>query len=329
MRRSLLAVFIILLLLSSASYAHTYSGTKVGGAITTGSSLETYPTAYEDEIWGGAHVTSTSAEMWAIPAAREAEGMTCYVTTEGVEYRLIGGIWIPITSEASALLGPVSAEGVSYNNVTYPNVGAALDYLLTPPVVPTGVTITGFSPAAAEIGSTQSVTLDWTSGGSGTITRTTVNATDMSPVDATTYTDTGVTSDKSYTVTVYRGSNSGASSPSSITFYWKEYWGMSTSSSLDNAGVLALGSNALATARGRDITVTPSVSQEYIYVAYPTAWDAGGNPRFHTGFGDLNGWTMVAIASFTNASGGGPISYNVWRSSIKYNPPNPVTFTVI
>lgn len=169
MRRLLLAVFIILII-SSACYAHSYLGTKIGGTITTGSSLETFPTVWEDEINGGAKVATDIASRDAIPVQRRVEGMICFVLANTTEYRLLlsahGGVnddladnvnWIQVTAEGTGggstgptgpagpmgatgpagggSTGPISAEAVSYTNSSYslPNVQAALDYLLPPP----------------------------------------------------------------------------------------------------------------------------------------------------------------------------------------------------
>jgi hypothetical protein len=113
-RRSLLTVFIVILFFSDCYADRT--GTIVSAPVTVGSSANTFPSAYEDEICGGAKVATNEAERDAITSARRVAGMTCYVIGDLKTYRLIGGIangnWVEVTGESTAgATGPTGPQG--------------------------------------------------------------------------------------------------------------------------------------------------------------------------------------------------------------------------
>lgn len=93
-------------------------------------------------------------------------------------------------------------------------------------------------------------------------------------------------------------------------FYTKEFWGVSSSSSLDEAGVEGLASNGMTNTRARTFAVTANTG-EFIYYCYPTRLGAatftvGG---FEGGF-DL----LTSTLSITNA-GSYTEDYRVYRST--------------
>lgn len=115
------------------------------------------------------------------------------------------------------------------------------------------------------------------------------------------------TTDTTFTVTGHAGTDSAAGS-TTAAFQYKRYWGVSASSSLNAAGVLALSGTELATARQQTRVLTPSA--QYMYFAFPSSF---GTPTFKSnGFNDTD-WSKVTLASFVNASGA-TVSLDVWRS---------------
>lgn len=97
-------LFLSLLLVTPLAHADR-TGTIVSAGVTVGSSSNTFASAYQDEINGGAHVAADTTERDAIPAARRVVGMTCYVISDGKTYRLVGGIananWSEVTTSSS------------------------------------------------------------------------------------------------------------------------------------------------------------------------------------------------------------------------------------
>jgi|GEM_PF-3720260 len=93
-------------------------GTLVIKEVRPYDSLDTYPSAYANEVKGGHHQVLTLVERDAIPAARRLEGMFCYVKEDGKVYRLEADLatWIEF---AGAILEPVITVSSEYTvNVT-------------------------------------------------------------------------------------------------------------------------------------------------------------------------------------------------------------------
>ncbi len=109
----------VVLLSLSPAYASVRTGTIVSAPVTVGDSVNTFPTAYEDEINGGYKIVANSTERDAITAARRVIGMMCYVTTEATAYRLVGGIananWAVVSAGGGWLKGTnkVTLETIS------------------------------------------------------------------------------------------------------------------------------------------------------------------------------------------------------------------------
>jgi len=96
----------MILVIASSVYASVRTGTIVAAPVTVGDSVNTFPTAYEDEINGGYKVVKDSTERNAISTARRVIGMVCYVTTEATAYRLVGG-----TSNSNWVVDSSAAKG--------------------------------------------------------------------------------------------------------------------------------------------------------------------------------------------------------------------------
>lgn len=88
MKKLILLIFFILF--SSQAFADR-GGTLVGAPVTVGSSDNTFPVAYCDEINGCDQKVADLTARDAIPDARRVPGMTCYVNSNQKTYRLNGG----------------------------------------------------------------------------------------------------------------------------------------------------------------------------------------------------------------------------------------------
>ncbi|HTY13661.1 MAG TPA: hypothetical protein VMD02_05690 [Candidatus Omnitrophota bacterium] len=100
-RSKLSLLFLVSLLLCTASFASVRTGTIVAAPVTVGDSTNTFPTAYEDEINGGYKIVSNEATMNSIPASRRVVGMLCYVSSEATTFRLNGSnAWVAESSSA-------------------------------------------------------------------------------------------------------------------------------------------------------------------------------------------------------------------------------------
>jgi hypothetical protein len=84
----------------------TIPGTIVSAKVTTGDTANTYPVADQSEIRGGNHSVETLTDRDNIPAERRMEGMTCWVGSEGKEYRLVNGTnngdWLEVVDGGGA-----------------------------------------------------------------------------------------------------------------------------------------------------------------------------------------------------------------------------------
>jgi hypothetical protein len=122
------------------------------------------------------------------------------------------------------------------------------------------------------------------------------------PVGTFTKTVTGTfTTSTAWTLTVAdtdpQGNAKNASATVNLNVRQKRYWGVSTSASLNSAGVLGL-SNEFATSRGKSVTYD-ATGGRYIFYAYPASF---GLPTVTVGGLSFSAWTKTDL-SFTNASG--------------------------
>ena len=203
--------------------------------------------------------------------------------------------------------GEVTANDVAYSNGEYTSVKEALDALLY--VAPTVQFIQGGS--SQEIGaSLENVTVKWKTNKDVTTQVLKKNNVQVGELTATDreYTDTGanITTNTTYTITVGDG-NKTATASANITFRPKRYWGVSTSATLDNAGVLAL-SGELCNDRTQTRTFDCS-GGKYFYIVLPKSMC--NNITFKVGglaFSDME----VTEIQLTNASGYTQ-AYNIYR----------------
>jgi len=75
------------------------SGTNVASAITTFTDGDTYATAYGNEIQGGRHSVATLVDRNKIYKSRRKIGMTCYVESTEIAYKLITNPLTDITED--------------------------------------------------------------------------------------------------------------------------------------------------------------------------------------------------------------------------------------
>jgi len=121
-----------------------------------------------------------------------------------------------------------------------------------------------------------------------------------------------ISSNTTYTLSTADG-RSNVNFSTSVNFRYRRYWGSSNFGTLDNAQVLALTNNELATGYARSYSFS-GLLDNYIYMAFPTAW---GTPTF-TVNGLITTFNTITIASFTNAAGG-VTGYTLYRSINKLN----------
>jgi len=210
-------------------------------------------------------------------------------------------------------LNGINAANVTYNNVTYPNVDAALDELLDPYYTPI-VSLSGGS--TNEVGSTvANVNLTWTVDSRDDITTQTL--TDVGSIGAAVraydFTGVNLNTDKTYTVQSGDGTSTGSDSVT-VAFRYKKYWGALNDTVIDDAEILALSNSELTTSIAESFTISPSGG--YIWFCYPAAW---GTATF-----TISGFTTIfdlTVQNHTNASGA-TASYNCYRSPNQYSGTN-------
>lgn len=209
-------------------------------------------------------------------------------------------------NELDYLGGDTDATGVAYDNPDYPSVAAALDKLL---YVDVSVNALSNNVNTVEMGSTvNSVTLTWNY--TGKPTSVTIDNVEVGTEAKTkTYTDLGLTSNKTWTVKASDGKTSGQRS-TSVSFLNGVYYGIGE---VDEAGVTdafvqGLTKN-LASGRTRDFTVNATAGK-YIYYALPARM---GTPVFYVG-GFEGGFSKIKTFNYNNPSGYQE-SYDVWKST--------------
>lgn len=206
---------------------------------------------------------------------------------------------------------PIPATEVTYDNTTYPTVEAALNFLLF-----IGLLIESFTSDQAQIHEVGSavpvVTLIWVF--NKTITGQSINQ-GIGTLDPTlrttqvTFPTPGLTTTESWTLTATDGVTS-PTATTSVSFQPKAYFGPSPNTSLDNDQILALGSNAFATALTRSMTFD-CTGGAFPYYCYPASFGLPTNVVV----GGLSFTAYnVTVMPVTNAQGFTQ-SYNVIRFS--------------
>lgn len=169
------------------------------------------------------------------------------------------------------------------------------------------ISVTSFtsSPSSAEIGSTQNVTLSWTTNKTPSVQKI-----DGTAVSGNSTTKSGISSNTTFTYYA-EGLNNNATKTASITFLPKLYYGNASSpASIDSSFVLSL-TGVLSASRAKRFTLTAG-NGEYIWFATPTRY---GTPAFKVG-GFTGGFSLVATIEHTNESGYAE-NYYVYRSDNK------------
>jgi hypothetical protein len=155
-----------------------------------------------------------------------------------------------------------------------------------------------------------SVALTWT------VNKTIVSQTltDHSPAPdpadrAHTFSGLTLTTNKTYTVAVTDDLPATVSSSTTVAFYDKRHWGVSTNTTLTSAQILTLASNTLASSRNMSATFD-CTGGRYIFFAWPTTW---GTPTFTVNGLVDSSWVSNVVNPHTNASGYDS-SFTTWRS---------------
>ena len=189
--------------------------------------------------------------------------------------------------------------------------------------------IDGASSKTVEAGTTTTgAVLSWTLSGNTPQSQSISNGVGVVPVGTLTKTVIGTfTTTQTWTLTVSATGPTGtvvtASSSVSLNVRQKRYWGVSTLTSLNSAGILGLGGSEFATNRSKSVTYN-ATGGRYVYYAYPTS------------FGVIAGVTVNGLAfsdyttstvSFTNASGHVENYYVVRFNSLQNGSSIPVVWS--
>lgn len=226
---------------------------------------------------------------------------------------LVGGNGITISETTAETIGgiptkninfsaSVGAANVSYSNIDYPTVESALNKLL---YVPLSGSLSGGN--TYEVGTTVSqVILNW-SYNKPVTTQSLNNGIGNLSAELRTYTHNGqtITSNRTYTLTASDGTNT-INTSTSVSFLYKRYWGVSASSTLTDANILAL-SKEFSSSRQQNRTFNCS-GGKYFWIIYPTSF---GSAAFKVGglsFSDMN----LETRTITNDAGAS-VQLNVYR----------------
>lgn len=92
------------------------TGTLVTAPIRPASDLDTFPSAYSNELLGGHHQVSTLSERNLISSERRLEGMFCAVVEDAGLYQLQGGIsnsnWVNVNAIVSDIASDLAQETI-------------------------------------------------------------------------------------------------------------------------------------------------------------------------------------------------------------------------
>lgn len=179
-----------------------------------------------------------------------------------------------------------------------------VEYLLYKPPKIELLQIDGNNSKTLEVGaSAESVVLNWTLSGAESDSQVISNGGGDVPVGTTETTITGpFTDDQSWTLTLADinpiDEEVSATATVALNFRHKRYWGVSASTELTNAEILAL-SSEFATTNDKSVTYNATGGQ-YPYFCYPESW--GALEAVSVGGLAFSAYTE-SIQPFTNASG--------------------------
>jgi len=252
----------------------------------------------------GAYVQSLTDSVVISDGSADA-GQVVVTGSDG----LIDSSLLPSGSGGGSVGLPIPATEVSYDNVTYPTVEAALNHLLF--VSLSIEEFTSNEAATHEIGTTVSgVQFSWAY--NKAVVSQSINQ-GVGSLDPSLRTVTvnfaapGLTTSETWTLTASDGTSS-SSATTSVNFLPQVYWGVSPNTELTNAEVLALGSSAFASSIGRSIAYN-ATGGNYPFYAYPSNF---GDPTSVVVGGLVMSAYTITVQSVTNASGYTQ-SYNVIR----------------
>lgn len=187
------------------------------------------------------------------------------------------------------------------------SVETALDYLLYQPL---SLSL-GISPSIAEVGMTvTSVTLNYgiSREPETSLTLTGVPLVTKSVLSQSYVLDVSITSNTSYTLTA-NDNGYVSTATATVPFLFKNYYGASAATSLNNADVLNLETGDYRNTKNGNYNFTDLVNT-YVHIAFPTSY---GTPVFRVN-GLIVTFTQQTISDFVNASGG-TTSYTIYRSN--------------
>jgi hypothetical protein len=154
--------------------------------------------------------------------------------------------------------------------------------------------------------SVASVTLSWAF--NKIMESVTLNGDSIDPASTSATIEGPFTTNQTWTLEASDGANS-ATASTGLSFEQRRYWGVSASTSLDDAEILALGGSEFATNFGPKAITYDCSGFKYPYIAYPASF---GVPNAVTVGGLAFSGFDVMTQDFTNSSGYTQ-SYNVVR----------------
>ena len=250
-----------------------------------------------------------------------------YSGTNGLPLIISGGVVAPgnnVTVVTNGSVYTVSSSGgsgssnmhdVGTTNITFPGSaiggdGRALTNIPATAII-YGPSITSFgnNQQVVETGATvNSTVLTWTLSGSAPTSQSiNLGVGSVAPGTLTATDSASYTTTRNYVLTVGNAIGN-ATANSIVAFEDRNYDGVSSLSSLNDAQIIALASTPFGTSRVMRDTLDPSA--QYIYFCYPAAYGAA---TFTVGGLPNTAWTLVTRA-FVNASGYSE-SYNIYRSN--------------
>ncbi len=165
----------------------------------------------------------------------------------------------PISIDESLNSAPYAlradAASVTYGNLTYPNVSAALDNLFGA-VYPASSSLQ-VNPNQGEKGVSTPLTLSWT------VSNFTPTSQKIDGVERTSPWDTSVSDTTTFNLVASDTSGHTASASATITFYHRIFWGITNTVTLSSLSGGQLGSKA------GSYPFSPTAENSYMYFAFP------------------------------------------------------------
>jgi len=288
-------------------------------------------------------VTKRTVTLDSIKSRNVSKHVWVPDTINSVQYLLNG---VPITDLFTMDYNgsrPITRTSFPTNlNTGATTVSEFLDAVFFPSTSPTAtITNTGYGTSKEFTTSgTDAVTLTWTVTRpayctqlalvvvDGTTITPTPNPAEGASSGATTASTITKNTNKTFTVSVTSADGKTGSASTTVTWYWKRYWGAFASAvpptngsfSISDAQILALTGAGVGT--GNEISTTRVKSYDgingggdYLVFAFPSSW---GTPLFVVNGLPNTAFTKVRDNSFTNASGGST-TYQVWVSNFEQN----------